>query len=209
MSTGFNGCASLTGSDVRPPVDLPRAGEDYLDLWIAGAACLQDRKLRTAIDFQVGHRIDHGIEVTRLSGQIEKVVFSANERLQTVSVAHVGDIDVQLVAKTFEVERIAAVLGNQAIDEGKVGPETNEPAGQVGADKAQTSRDQNLGSFELATHRRRFAYTSLRGSAPITSNADAAKAPQGSDPRIPAGIAGACARRFPDPPAPRRERRFP
>ena len=157
-STGFSGWVFSDGQARWPPVDLTGAGENYSDGRIAGAAGLEDGELRPAIDFQIRNRIKHRIEVAGLTGQIEEKVFPANERLQTVSISHVGDIDAHLVSEPLDIEEITAVLGDEAVNQGKVRSETGKPSRQVGANKAQSSRDQDFGSFELVLHRRRTAY---------------------------------------------------
>src|SRR5205814_1343114 len=128
----------------------PGAGKDYLERGIAGPTGLQHRELGPAIDFKVGPGINHRIKMTRLPSQIKEIVFPLDEILHAVGVTHVGDVDLRPVLQTLNIEKVAAVIGDQAINESQVSPQASESPRQVGANKAQSSRDQNLGSRELA-----------------------------------------------------------
>src|SRR4051794_22344731 len=92
-----------------PAVDLPRAGEDDFDFWIAGAAGFEDRELRLAIDLEVRHRIRHRVEVAGLAGEIEKEILVLDEMAQAMSIADVGDVDLDAVANVFDVVTVSAV----------------------------------------------------------------------------------------------------
>ena len=125
------------GHVLRAAVDLPRAGEDDLDVGIELAAGFENRQLGPAVDLQVGLRIDHRIQVAGLARQIEQEVVAADEVPQAVLVSNVGDVDLDAAGELGDVEEVAAVLGYQAIDERDVGAVFNESTGEVRSDEAQ------------------------------------------------------------------------
>ena len=83
----------VDGQVLRPAVDLARAGEDDLHRRVVMAAGLEDRELAAAVDLEIRVRIAHGVDVARLAGEVEEIVLIADEVVQAVLVAHVGDVD--------------------------------------------------------------------------------------------------------------------
>ncbi len=128
----------------RHAVNLARAREDHADGRIALAAGFEDGQLRAAIDFQVGLRIAHAIEVAGLPGEVEKVVLPGHEVVDAVGIAHVGDVDLHPAAQVLDVEGVAAVFGDEAVDQGYVRARRDEPPRKVGADKAQAAGDEHI-----------------------------------------------------------------
>jgi hypothetical protein len=126
-----------------------------------GAAGFEDGDLREAIDFQIGHRILHGIEMARLSGEIEKVILALQQRPQAVQIAHIGNVDVHALAQRLDVETIAAVFRNEAVDQRDLGAEGVQARGQVRADEAESAGNQDFFLCEMFLHRGgRFFYES-------------------------------------------------
>ena len=87
-----------------------------------------------------------------LARQIEQVIFVSQQVLHAVAIAHVGDIDLNLVFDAVEIKQIAAVIGNKTIDERNLRSQGGEPAREVGTDEAQPARNQNAGSLESIGH---------------------------------------------------------
>ena len=81
------------------------------------AAGFEDGELRAAVDLQVGVRVLHRVHVAGLAGQVEQVVLPLHEVAHAVLVAHVGDIDADAVLDAGDVEEVAAVFGDQAVDQ--------------------------------------------------------------------------------------------
>ena len=66
-------------------------------------------------------------------------------------VAHVGDVDAERVLDAVDIEEIAAVVRDHAIDEQHVCAELHQPARQVAADEPQPAGDQHAAAaIELA-----------------------------------------------------------
>ena len=120
----------------RAAVDLARAGVDDLELGVAPAHRLEQPQLARAVDLEVGHRVAHRVDVAHLAGQVEQHLLAAHQVLHAVA-AHVGDVDADLVLVAVEVEQVAAVVGQQAVDRGHLRAQVGERAAQVRADEAE------------------------------------------------------------------------
>ncbi len=113
---------------IRFSVDLPRAGENHFDPWIALPAGFQNRNLRAAVDLQVGIRIVHGIHMAGLSSQVEQVVLIRHQVTHAVGVPHVRDIHPHAVLDPRDVKGIAAVLRHQAVEQRHFSAQAGQPA---------------------------------------------------------------------------------
>ena len=51
-----------------------------------------------------------------LAGEVEKEVVALNQIAHAVGIAHVCDVEFHLLADLGDVEQVAAVLGDQAVD---------------------------------------------------------------------------------------------
>ena len=60
-------------------------------------------------------------------------------------VAHVGDIEVYLVPDSLKIRQVAAVFGNEAVDDGHIGSLIHKTSREIGADKPRPSGYQNIG----------------------------------------------------------------
>lgn len=129
---------------LRPAVDLPGAGEDDADLRIVLAAGFEDGQLRGGVDVEVATRIVHRVEMTGLASEVEQVVLAADEVGHGMRIAHVGDVDAHLAVEVGDIEEVAAVLRNQAIDQGHFGAQRHQATREVGTDEAEATGDQHL-----------------------------------------------------------------
>ena len=120
-------------------VDLARAGVDDLELGVALAHRLEHPELARAVDLEVGDGVGHGVDVAHLAGQVEEHLLAADQVLHPVP-AHVGDVDADLVLVAVEVEEVAPVVGQQAVDRRHPRPEVGEGAAEVRADEAEARR---------------------------------------------------------------------
>ena len=107
------------------------------------AARLEQRQLAAAVDVEIGVRIAHAVDVADLAGEVEDHVAALHEVVHRAGLPHVGDVDRDLVFDAGDVEQVAAVLGNQRIDEQHVGAELHQPVREVAADEPETSGDHH------------------------------------------------------------------
>ena len=107
------------------------------------AARLEQGQLTAAVDLEVGMRVAHAVDVADLSGEIEDDLATAHEIVHRAGLAHVGDVDAHAIFDAGDVEQVAAVVGNQRIDEQDVGAELGEASRQVAADEPKPASDHH------------------------------------------------------------------
>src|SRR3954463_4890930 len=90
--------------------------------------------------------------MARLPGEVEKVILVLDEIAQAMSVAHVGDVDLDAVPNALDVVKIPAVIRDQTVHDRDIRAEIDKAAGEVGADEAEAARDQDAGAIKLAFH---------------------------------------------------------
>src|SRR5262249_60442111 len=100
------GAAVVDRQILRAPVDLPRSGEDDAHLGVVVPACLEQRELALAVDLEIGEWIVHGVEMTRLAGQVEDDVRSTDQAREGVVVANVADVDRHAILDARDVEPV-------------------------------------------------------------------------------------------------------
>ncbi len=143
---------------VRPAIDLSGTREDDLDAGIDRPAGLEQGQLRPAVDFEIDQRVGHRIEMAGLSSQVEEIFPPVQQMAQPVHIADVGDIDGQPIGNVGDVEEIAAIFRDQAVDQQHVAAKRDEPPRQGRADEAEPTGDQNARAGEVGIARvgRRF-----------------------------------------------------
>ena len=77
-----------------------------------------------------------------LPGEVEQVMLAAQKLGQAVPVAHIGQIDVQFALKAADIAPVAAVFGNQAVEQRDLGAERHKLPSQVGSDEAEPAGDE-------------------------------------------------------------------
>ena len=78
--------------------------------------------------------------------------------------ADVGDVDAHAIGDAVDVEQVAAVVGDQRVDEQHVGAELDELAREVAADEAEAAGDHHAAAaVELAVVARHGAARSRGG----------------------------------------------
>jgi hypothetical protein len=132
------------GHLARAAVLLARGGEDDPHVRVALAAGLQQRQLAAAVDVQVGFGVLHRVHVADLAGEVEDEVLAHDELPDLLVVAHVGVADRHAVGDVPNVVGVAAVLGDQRVDDQDLGAEVQQARGEVRADEAHTPRDQGF-----------------------------------------------------------------
>ena len=128
---------------VGTAVDLARAGEDDLGAGIVVAARLENRQLAAAVDLEVGVRIAHAVDVTDLAGEVEDDLPVAHQIVHRALLPDVGDVDAHAVGDAVDVEQVAAVVGDQRVDEQHVGAERHQLPREVAADEPETAGDHH------------------------------------------------------------------
>jgi hypothetical protein len=106
-------------------------------------ARLEQRQLAAAVDLEIGVRIAHAVDVADLAGEIEDHLAALHEVIHRARLAHVGDVDGDPVLDAGDVEQVAAVVGNQRVDEQDVGAKIDEAMREVAADEPQSARDHH------------------------------------------------------------------
>ncbi len=128
---------------VRTSVDLTRAGEHHAHAGVLRPARLENRQLRAAVDVEIGIRIPHAVDVADLAGEIEDDVLILDEHVHRVSVAQIGDVHANPILEAADVEVVAAVVGEQRVDQQNVGAKRGKLVGQVAADESEAARDHH------------------------------------------------------------------
>ena len=141
----------VDGQPIRPPVNLPRAGEDDFRLRVVLAAGFENRQLAAAVDLEVRVRVLHAVDVAHLAGEVEDHIAPLHEIAHRRGLPHVGDVDAQARFEAGDVREVAAVVGNERVDEQDVGAEVDERVRQVRTDEAEATGDEHAAAaIELA-----------------------------------------------------------
>jgi hypothetical protein len=131
------------GQIARPAVQLPRAREDDLDVWVFAPAGLEDGELATAVDVQVSEGVIERVDVARLTGEVEEHLLTPDQAAEAVHVADIGDVHAHPALDPGDVGGVAAVLGDQRVDEHDLRAEPREAVREVRADEAEAAGDEH------------------------------------------------------------------
>ena len=134
---------------IGPAIDLARRSEDYDRFWAYRAAGFEQGELRQAIDLEIGHRVVHRIEMAGLAGEVEKIVAAPEQLAHPGRVADIGDLYPHPVGDLGDVETVAAVIRQQAVDQDHPAAQCRELGGQIGADKAEPAGHNDLRPIEF------------------------------------------------------------
>src|SRR5262245_7502848 len=129
---------------VGAPIDLPCAGEYDFDAGVEVAASLEDRELAAAVDFEVAIRIQHAVDVADLPGEIENDGSVAHEVIHRALLADVCNVHANAIVDAVDVEQVAAVVGDQRVDEKDFCAKLDESSGEIAADEAEAAGDHHL-----------------------------------------------------------------
>jgi hypothetical protein len=132
----------------RSAVDLPCAGEEDLHRRVLVPARFEDRQLAAHVDLEIGVRVEHRVEMARLTGEVEQVVLVSHEEAQAVLVADIRDVDVHAVLDAGHVVEQAAVLGDQRVDQHDARTHRHQLPREVRTDEPEPAGDQDTLSFE-------------------------------------------------------------
>jgi hypothetical protein len=115
------------------------------------AAGLEHGQLTPAVDLQIGVRIAQAVDVAHLPGEIEDHVATLHEIVHRALLADVRNVDADAIGDAVDVEQVAAVVGDERVDEQHVGPRRHELTGEVAADEPEAARDHHrAAAIELA-----------------------------------------------------------
>ncbi len=126
------------------PVDLSRAGEHDLHSGVVVAARFEDRELAPAVDLEIRVRIAHAVDVAHLAGEVEDHRPVAHQVVHRRVLTDVRDVDVHAIGDAVDVEHVAAVVGDQRIDEEHVCAERHELAREIAADEPEAAGDHHV-----------------------------------------------------------------
>ena len=87
--------------------------------------------------------IPHAVDVAHLAGQVEDHVDVPHEVVHRAFLAHVGDVQPQAVLDVGDVEEVAAVVGDERVDQQHIRAEIDEAAGEIAADEPEAARDHD------------------------------------------------------------------
>ena len=91
--------------------------------------------------------------MARLTREVEQYVLVAQERRETVRIAHVGDVHRHPVLQPGDVREVAAVLRDERVDEDDVRTRVGELTREVRAEEAQPTGDKHaLAGERLSRH---------------------------------------------------------
>ena len=89
--------------------------------------------------------------MTDLAREIENHRPIAHEIVHRRLLPDIGDVDVHAIDDAVDVEQVAAVIGDEGVDEQDVGAALDERARQIAADEAEPAGDHHLAAaIELA-----------------------------------------------------------
>jgi hypothetical protein len=125
---------------VRPPVHLSGAGVDDPDARVEPPARFEDGQLRTAVDLEVRVRVPHAVDVADLPRQVEDDLAVLDQAVHRRHVAHVGDVDADVVLDSVDVVPVGTILRVHGVDQQDVRAGGHELPCQVAADEARGPR---------------------------------------------------------------------
>ena len=128
---------------IGPPVHLARAGEHDFHLRIVVAARLEHGQLAAAVDLEIRVRIAHAVDVAHLSGEAEDHVAPLHEIVHRGLLPDVGDVHAHALGDAVDVEQVAAVVGDERVDQEHVGAEVDELPREVAADEPEAAGDHH------------------------------------------------------------------
>ena len=131
------------GQRFGPAVHLARAGEHELRFRVVVATRLENRQLTATVDLEIRVRVAHAVDVAHLSREVEDHVAVTDQIVHGRLLPHVRDVDAQAIGDAVDVEQIAAVIGNQRIDEQHVGAGLDQLAREVAPDEAEAAGDHD------------------------------------------------------------------
>ena len=107
------------------------------------AARFEQRELGAAVDVEVRAGIPHAVDVAHLAGEIEDDLPVFHQEVHRALLADVGDVDLQPRLEAGNVEQVAAVIGDQRVDEQDVGAEVGERPREIAPDEAEAAGDKH------------------------------------------------------------------
>ena len=110
---GVEEVAFINGEVVGLAVDLAGRGVDQPNSAVMLPTGLKNRELGATVDLQVGIGIAHGVEMARLTSQVEEVVLPLNQVVHRVLITDIGDVEADPAVDPIKIMEIAAVLWDE------------------------------------------------------------------------------------------------
>ena len=134
----------VNGQILRPPINLTGAGENNFHPPIVQPASFENVQLRRGVDVQIGERIRHRIEVASLAREVEEKVASLDQGGHGVWVADIRHVHFDAIPDAMDIEEVAAIFRNQAVNQNDLCAQVDETPRQRGTDESQTARDEDI-----------------------------------------------------------------
>ena len=128
---------------IGPPVDLSRARIHDARGGIVRSAGFQQRHVRDRVHTEIQQRVAHAVNVADLPGEVEDDLLVLHQEVHRALVADVGDVHPYVTIDAVDVVQVAAVVGDERIDQQHVGAQDDELPGEVASDEAQTTGDHH------------------------------------------------------------------
>ncbi len=129
---------------LRPPINLAGAGENNFHAPIVQPASFKNVQLRRGVDVQIGERIRHRIEVASLAREVEEKVASLDQGGHGVWVAYIRRVQFDAIPDVVDIEEVAPIFRNQAVNQHDLCAQVDETPGQRGTDESQTACDEDI-----------------------------------------------------------------
>ena len=84
-----------------------------------------------------------------LPREIEQKVPAFNQRSHGGGIPDIRQFNRRAIADVIDIEKIAAVFGNEAVHQGNFGIAREEAAGEGGTDKAETAGHEDIGAAQI------------------------------------------------------------
>ena len=106
-------------------------------------ARLEHGQLAAAVDLEIRVRIAHAVDVAHLTREVEDDVAIPHEIVHRALLPDVGDVDAHAVGDAVDVEEVAAVVGDERVDEQDVGAQIDETPREIAADETEAAGDHH------------------------------------------------------------------
>ena len=140
----------VNGQILRPPINLAGAGKNNFHAPIVQPASFENVQLRRGVDVQIGERIRHRIEMASLAREVEEKVVSLDQGGHGVLVAHIRNVQFDAIPDVMDIEKVAAIFRNQAVNQHDFCAQADETPGQRRTDESETAGDEDIRPGENA-----------------------------------------------------------
>ncbi len=152
-------------------IDLARAREDDFGDRIVMPAGFEERQLAVAIDLEIRVGISNAVDVAHLPGHVEDDFAIAHQIVHRAGLTDISDVDPHAIFDAGNVEQVAAVIGNERVDQENICAKLDEPAGEITADESEPARDHHApAAVKIWIHAAMVSLRAFKWSLRITSD---------------------------------------